>query len=85
MTVSLRVEQGNVEARITAGNPVVAEWLQANHDSLRESLQASGLTLDHLHVDRDGQSPDRRQRREAPQRQRFKAASETQSTFELTI
>jgi flagellar hook-length control protein FliK len=85
VTVSLRVEQGSVEARITAANPVVAEWLQANHETLREGLQASGLTLDRLQVDRDGQSPDRRQRREAPARQRFRQSPEAKSTFELTI
>jgi flagellar hook-length control protein FliK len=87
VTVSLRVEDGNVEARITAANPVVAEWLEAHHETLREGLQANGLTLDRLMVDRDGRSPDRRgDRREEPRRQqRFRPASEAQSTFELTI
>jgi flagellar hook-length control protein FliK len=85
VTISLKVEQGAVEARITASNPVVAEWLQAHHESLREGLQANGLTLDRLQVDKDGQAPDRRERRETPQRQRFRQPAETQSTFELTI
>jgi flagellar hook-length control protein FliK len=87
VTVSLRVEGGTVEARITAANPVVAEWLEAHHETLREGLQANGLTLDRLMVDRDGRSPDRRgDRREEPRRQqRFRPASEAQSTFELTI
>ena len=85
VTVSLRVEQGNVAARITAADPVVAEWLEAHQDSLRDGLQANGLTLDRLSIDRDGRSPDRRERRQPPPRQRFRQAAETQSTFELTI
>jgi flagellar hook-length control protein FliK len=85
VTVSLRVEQGSVEAHITAADPVVAEWLRAHQDSLREGLQANGLTLDRLAIDRDGRSPDRRERREPPPRQRFRPSSEPQSTFELTI
>jgi flagellar hook-length control protein FliK len=83
VTVSLRVEQGSVAAHVTAADPVVAEWLRAHQDSLRDGLQANGLTLDRLSIDRDGRSPDRRERREAPPRQRFRAASEAQSTFEL--
>ena len=85
VTVSLRVEQGSVAARITAADPVVAEWLQAHQDSLRDGLQANGLTLERLSIDRDGRSPDRRERRQPPPRQRFRQAAETQSTFELTI
>jgi len=85
VTVSLRVEQGSVAARITAADPVVAEWLQAHQGSLREGLQANGLTLERLTIDRDGRSPDRRERREPPPRQRFRQPSEPQSTFELTI
>ena len=85
VTVSLKVEQGTVSARITAADPVVAEWLQAHQDTLREGLQANGLTLDRLTVERDGRPPDRRERREQAPRQRFRPASEPQSTFELTI
>jgi flagellar hook-length control protein FliK len=85
VTVSLRVEQGSVAARITAADPVVAEWLQAHQGSLRDGLQANGLTLERLSIDRDGRSPDRRERRQPPPRQRFRQAAETQSTFELTI
>jgi flagellar hook-length control protein FliK len=85
VTVSLKVEQGTVSARITAADPVVAEWLQAHQDTLREGLQANGLTLDRLAVERDGRPPDRRERREQTPRQRFRPASEPQSTFELTI
>ena len=85
VTVSLRVEQGSVAARITAAAPVVAEWLEARQQSLRDGLQANGLTLDRLSIDRDGRSPDRRERREPPPRQRFRQSAEPQSTFELTI
>jgi flagellar hook-length control protein FliK len=86
VTVTLRVEDGAVTARIHADNPVVAEWLQANEQTLREGLRSNGLHLDRLHVERDGQAPDQRGRREAlDQRQSQRRREPTpHSTFEVT-
>ena len=85
LTVSLKVEQGTVHARVTADNPVVAEWLQANEQSLREGLKSNGLELERLVVSRDpdpsGRTPQREeQQAQREQRRRF---NQRQSTFEI--
>ena len=85
LTISLRVEQGTVSARVTADNAVVAEWLQANEHTLRDGLKSNGLQLDRLVITRDQDPSSRTPYRESPdsqrQRRRF---TDTHSTFELT-
>lgn len=90
LSISLRVENGSVQAHVTAENPVVAEWLKANEEMLRESLKESGLQLDRLVVHRDPDPSDRSpqrdwsQARREHQRRRFNDEL-LQSTFELTV
>lgn len=90
MTVRVKVEQGQVIARVEADAPVVREWLQSNQHVLRQSLASQQLTLDRLEVheppasdrerrdgesDRGGQQGQPRQ----PRRQR----PETGESFEV--
>jgi flagellar hook-length control protein FliK len=88
VTISLRVENGVVSAVVSADHPAAAEWLQSNQQSLKESLQQSGLHLERFVVQRDGQSPSDRQRREwldARRRDLRRRAPQQDSTFEITI
>jgi hypothetical protein len=65
LSVALRVEQGQVVARLEAESPVVREWLQSNQASLRASLADHHLTLDRLDVvepQRDAEDAEPRQR-----------------------
>jgi flagellar hook-length control protein FliK len=56
LTVSLRVDQGQVVARLQADTPIVREWLQANQQVLRQSLAEQNLTLNRLEVSEPSQS-----------------------------
>lgn len=81
LTVALRVEQGQVVARLEADTPAVREWLQNNQGLLRGSLAEQNLTLNRLEVaephdgrdarergDAQGSSRDPRQQRRQPRR-----------------
>ena len=88
VAISLRVENGSVSAVITAEHPGVAEWLQSNQQSLRDGLQESGLHLERFVVQRDGQPPSDRQRREwAESRRRDfrRRLPQPDSTFEISM
>jgi hypothetical protein len=88
VSIALRVENGAVSAVITAEQPGVVEWLQTNQQSLRDGLQASGLHLERLVVQRDGQSPSDRHRREWAESQRRESrrrSPQTNSTFEISV
>ena len=50
LTVSLRVERGQVVARLQADAPAVREWLQTNQHALHDGLAEHDLTLDRLEV-----------------------------------
>lgn len=87
LSISLRVENGSVSARIIADNPVVAEWIQANEQTLRDGLKSNGLQLDRLVITRDDDPSSRTPHRESPEsrrgtQRRFDAR---QSTFEITV
>lgn len=61
MSVRIRVDQGQVTARVEADTPVVREWLQSNQHVLRQSLAGQQLTLDRLDVhEPPSSSPDDR-------------------------
>ena len=87
LTISLRVENGTVSAHVTADNPVTAEWLQSNEQTLRDGLKSNGLQLDRLVVNRDADPSGRPPHREESQRQREQRRrfNERQSTFEITV
>ena len=88
VSITLRVENGAVSAVISAEHPGVAEWLQSNQQSLREGLEASGLQLERFVVQRDGQSPSDRQRREwfeARRRDFRRRLPASDSTFEISM
>jgi flagellar hook-length control protein FliK len=48
--VALRVDQGQVTARLNVEAPAAREWLQNNQTWLRGSLSDHGLTLSRLEV-----------------------------------
>jgi hypothetical protein len=50
MSVSLRVENRQVVARLEADAPVVREWLHSNQALLRGGLAEHHLTLDRIEV-----------------------------------
>jgi flagellar hook-length control protein FliK len=87
LTVSLRVENGTVSARVIADNPAVVEWLQSNEHTLRDGLKANGLQLDRLVINRDQDPSSRTPHRESPESRRgpLRRPSEGQSTFEITV
>jgi flagellar hook-length control protein FliK len=71
VTVSIRVERGQVVARVEADAPVVREWLQSNQATLRHGLAEQNLTLDRLEVTEPPESrdADRRGSRQNPDEQ----------------
>jgi hypothetical protein len=87
LTVSVRVEQGSVSAHVSADNAVVAEWLQANEQLLRDSLKASGLNLERFVVHKDPDNPGRNARRDStPSRHHHRRRDdERRSTFDITV
>jgi flagellar hook-length control protein FliK len=87
VTVSLRVENGAVSARVVADNPTVVEWLQSNEHTLREGLKANGLQLDRLVIHRDQDPSGRTPQRETPHSRRApqRRSPGRQSTFEITV
>ena len=90
MSVRIRVDNGQVTARVEADAPVVREWLQNNQHLLRQSLAGQQLTLDRLDVReppatqdngrRDG-SPERE--RDAPQQRPRRRRPDTGELFEV--
>jgi flagellar hook-length control protein FliK len=66
LSVSVRVEQGQVTAHLEASSPVVREWLQTHHASLRSGLADHNLSLDRLEVRDPHDRPDAQRRREEP-------------------
>ena len=50
VTISIRVEEGQVLARVQAESSAVREWLQNNQGVLRHQLAEQQLTLDRLEV-----------------------------------
>jgi flagellar hook-length control protein FliK len=59
LTVSVRVDNGQVVARLQAESPVVREWLQTNQSWLRQQLAEHQLTLDRLEVAEPSAESDR--------------------------
>ena len=92
VSVSLRVEDGQVVARLQAEAPVVREWLQANQASLRHSLADQHLTLHRLEITEPSSEArhDERRRsgsgepreRQAPRRSR---RDDTGETFDVVV
>ena len=56
LSVSIRVEQGQVTALLQASTPEVREWIQGHESMLRQGLADQGLTLDRLVVTDDASS-----------------------------
>jgi flagellar hook-length control protein FliK len=91
VTVSVRVERGQVSARVEADTPVVREWLQSNQQTLRHGLAEQNLTLDRLEVaappaSRDAESRDSDRQRgggDQPPSRRRPRQPQGQETFEV--
>ena len=66
VSVSLRVEQGQVFARVQAELPAVREWLQTNQGWLRQSLADQGLTLGRIEVTEPAAESNHDDRRQQP-------------------
>ena len=65
VSVSLRVEDGQVVARLQAEAPIVREWLQSNQASLRQSLAEQHLTLHRLEITEPSSEARHDERRES--------------------
>ena len=92
LSVSVRVEHGQVVARVEADQPVVREWLQSNQNQLRHQLAGQQLALDRLEVREPSESESSaRERREHAnggdrqdgQRQRRQRRDGTGARFEV--
>jgi hypothetical protein len=88
VTVSVRVDRGQVVARVEADAPVVREWLQSNQATLRHGLAEQNLALDRLEVaePRESRDAERRGQRENPdqqQPQRRPRRAPLDDTFEV--
>jgi hypothetical protein len=90
LNVSIRVDQGQVIARLEAEVPAVREWLQTNQTWLRSSLADQNLTLDRLEIadmasvrdeQRRGEDGSRQHREEQPRPRRRRP--ETGELFEV--
>jgi flagellar hook-length control protein FliK len=88
VTISVRVERGQVSARVEADTPVVREWLQSNQQTLRHGLAEQNLKLDRLEVAAPPQSRDADRREGGRQRgdqppPRRQRQPQGQETFEV--
>lgn len=87
VTVSVRVDRGQVVARVEADAPVVREWLQSNQATLRHGLAEQNLALDRLEVSepREPRDAERRGQGQAPdqQPQRRPRRAPLDDTFEV--
>jgi flagellar hook-length control protein FliK len=90
LSVSMRVENGQVVARLQAESPAVREWLQANRQLLQDSLAAQDLRLDRFDVTPPGEefrdAADREERRQyeaAAGKPRRPRRTETGAGFEV--
>jgi flagellar hook-length control protein FliK len=57
--IAVRVESGQVAARLQVEAPAAREWLQNNQIWLRQSLSEHGLTLERLEVSESSEAPGR--------------------------
>ncbi len=69
VSVSLRVENGQIVARLQAESPAVREWVQANQQTLKHGLAQHELVLDRLEVVASGEEARDAARRDARDRQ----------------
>jgi flagellar hook-length control protein FliK len=84
VTISVRLEQGQVAAVVHAQTAAVRQWLEAQEDKVRSSLAGQGLTLERFVVQRDGHQPERRDGRQ-PSLARHRFAEESGHRFEITV
>ena len=94
LSISIRVDEGQVTASLQASTPEVREWIQGHESMLRQGLADQGLTLDRLVVTGDtssNPSHDReaaeghaqgRGQQQAPPRQRRQT---DEATFEVLV
>lgn len=75
VTISIRVEEGQVLARVQAESAAVREWLQNNQGVLRHQLAEQRLTLDRLEVAEPSESrePGRQDPEQRPQQDQRRA------------
>jgi hypothetical protein len=92
VSVSLRVEDGQVVARLQAETPAVREWLQTNQASLRQSLAEMHLTLQRLEITEPPAEARHDERRERPTGQprdeqfaRRSRRDDTGETFDVVV
>ncbi|MCC7010576.1 MAG: flagellar hook-length control protein FliK [Acidobacteria bacterium] len=89
VTISVRVEDGQVVARVVAESTAVRDWLQSNQGWLRTQLAEQQLTLDRLDVrepadaQETGSGPDGRRHQDDQRRQRRARQADTGARFEV--
>lgn len=91
LTISLKVENGNVVAHLAAATPEVRQWIESNEATLRQGLALHDLKLERLVVTEDepatasgGESDTAEQyeRRQSTPRRRPRT---TDATFEVVV
>jgi flagellar hook-length control protein FliK len=94
VTVRVKVDQGQVVARVEADAPVVREWLQSNQNLLRQGLAGQHLALDRLdvvespstsdaHPEDDRSNADQQRERQHRQEQQRRRRAATSAIFDI--
>jgi len=96
VSIALRVENGSVNASLSADTPGVRAWMEANESVLRQGLAEQGLSLNRLTVsserpsfsDEGGAREDRRSAQQQPNESRQDARSRRrpqEPSFEIVM
>jgi flagellar hook-length control protein FliK len=87
LTITLKVEHGQVTATIHAEVAAVRGWIESHESSLRQALSDQGLHLAKLIVEEDGQAPSGdAKEQETPRRQtRRQSWKDESQTFEVLV
>lgn len=86
VTISVRVERGQVAAVVHAETAAVQQWLESQEEKVRSGLADQGLTLERFVVQRDRQQQQQQRRdgRQSPQA-RYRAPEPSGQRFEITV
>lgn len=90
VTITIRLDRGQVDASVKAALPAVREWIEAQEPAVRQSLGEQGLSLTRLRVEPDGErafSDDGRQEEPASNGRhgRPRQRRQTSEQFELLV
>ena len=90
LSIAMKVDRGQVVARLQAESPVVREWLHTNQDMLRAGLAEQHLRLDRLEIvaaeeprDPHTRDDEPHQTHERPPQQRRQRKAPAGETFDI--